>query len=104
MCDRPNCTNPSVDALPEIVFFLYEGGLLRSKRYARRAPMVLGLRLCADCRAKTRLPIDVIGAEGLARLCDTIRHVSKSEIIDTELKWVGPESRDYQLMMRSRAN
>jgi hypothetical protein len=75
MCDRPNCTNPSVDALPEIVFFLYEGGLLRSKRYARRAPMVL-----------------------------TIRHVSKSEIIDTELKWVGPESRDYQLMMRSRAN
>lgn len=113
MCDRIDCATPSVgvddksgDKAPMVVFLLHDGGLLRARKWARRVSIVVGISVCADCRAKLKTPLEAFGAEGLGRMADAVRQhiVGYGEIIDSELAWVGPESREYRLAQLSREN
>jgi hypothetical protein len=95
MCDYKDCAIPG-DMAPRIVFEL------AAKKMRWKIPAILGLKVCAACRAKKLSATDVLG-DGEQRLAGSLVKMRPGAThVRTTLEWISLTDADYKKLQGMR--
>lgn len=92
MCDKTGCDRRG-DMAPELVF------VMRSDGRTWDIPVVFGLRICEQCRARTKGPEDFLTHETRDRIVHALVEARPNARHErTKLRWISCESKAFRMV------